>query len=639
MQSDLKTRIMMAGAMFLTFMLVLTTMEQQQRKSQPPSGPAEPAAHGTNLTVSTAPTAPSPAAAGAPAEAAPAPVESENPLVSGQIQVETAGFVAVFTTRGAALRSYRLKKYYLTAEKKPGEEVALLDELAAGQASLALSKLGDGRTERAIRDYNYQLLSFPRGLASGTPTGSVANDAGELTFRAVLDQWEITKRYIFTPDREFGFALVLELRNLAAEARQPAYTLIGPAGLVPDDKSTYGMIEVSSAAGPGANVSVNREKLHDLVKSGAPFVDSRKDASWLALRNRFFAVALLRGGEQPPFDIRFSPLVVDPAYVESHPEHKTAFAAHFTQDGRVYNAEGQLATLPATERLAGGGSATARHEFVFYGGPMADDILGRADPRLPVLVTYTLSWFDPISRLLLHLLDWMAGIFGNCGVAIVLLTILVKAVVHPLTRKATTSMHKMQKVGPQMKELQAKFKNNPQKLQQEMMRLYREEGASPLGGCLPMFIQLPIFFALYGAFSAGFAGRQARFIPGWIDDLSQPDTIWNWGYHLPLVGDGLNILPIIYMILSLVQMSMQPASEDPQVAQQQKMMRFMPVVFFFLFYSMPSGLVLYFTVNSIVTVLEHWHIKRHLGPLPTAAAAPAPAGTGFAKGHKGGKKK
>jgi YidC/Oxa1 family membrane protein insertase len=293
------------------------------------------------------------------------------------------------------------------------------------------------------------------------------------------------------------------------------------------------------------------------------------------------------------------------------------------------------------------------HGFRFYAGPADGDILASFDPHLNHVVAYTVGWFDFLSRWLVGLLKLIVSVVGNYGVAMILVTILVKTLLHPLTRKMLVSGHKMQLVGPKMKELQKRYAGDKARLNQEVMKLYRDEGVNPMGGCLPMLVQLPLFFALYGAFAKGFAGRQAMFIPGWISDLSLPDRLFEVGITIPFFDwevPYFNLLPILYMILQILHMNMQPKATDPQQQQTQKMMRFMPIMFAFIFYKMPSGLVLYFTISTVYTLAEHWIIKRNLPSVPSgdgvgAALAnnsdsvPVSAGVGIQQAAGKGKKK
>jgi YidC/Oxa1 family membrane protein insertase len=196
----------------------------------------------------------------------------------------------------------------------------------------------------------------------------------------------------------------------------------------------------------------------------------------------------------------------------------------------------------------------------------------------------------PLVVFLKYLKEWC----GSYGIAIILLTIIVRVVFWPVTQKANNSMRKMQKVGPMVKELKEKYKDNPQLMNQKMMELYRQEKVNPLGGCLPMLLQFPVFIALYSTLEAAVELRNVPFL--WAKDLSQPDAIgpeiWGFSLHpLILISTGLMVL----------QMKLTPQAGDPL---QRKLMMFMPLIMLIFFYNFPSGLALYWTVNNILSILQ-----------------------------------
>ncbi len=687
MDSELKQKIILFFAISLTMMAVLPAiMPPPPPKKAPPAGQV--ASPGDDGATAEDPV-PDPAAPVGPEPTAPSAVTPEGPLpeatseavvidairIIGQGEKETESYEAVFTTRGAALKSYKLLGYFRTPEQKPGEELLLIDELAEGRISLALETMeNDQRRRQEIRGHNYHLVSMPRGTKLADMKAPLVepipeNDAEELIFQTVVNRWRIRKIYSFTGKRKHGFALRIEVTNLSSTSRSLIYQLGGPAGIIPDDQTRFGAIEALSAslAEPEqTDAEVKRfspAKLAEADKDPSgnpkPERDQSRDLTFIGLKNRFFAVLLLTGKPGLPIESEIRFLAVGKDYAKKAGEEFQSYFSHNKDsDGRLLNAE---MAFEVQEKGVQAG-ATVRHEYLFYAGPADGDILHAFDEHLNHVVSYTVSWFDPLSRLLIWLLKKISSVVVNYGLAMILLTILVKSCLHPLTRKALASGHKMQQVAPKMKEMQKKYANDRAKLNQEMMRLYAEEGVNPMGGCLPMLLQMPIFFALYGAFAKGFAGRQAVFIPGLIDDLSLPDNLFALGFTVPFVNvTFFNILPIFYLFLQMMHMRMQPKSTDPQVAQQQKMMRIMPFFLMFIFYNMPSGLVLYFTVSTFYTIVEHWLIKRKLGPPPgtgeaatagssapadTVAATPAGAGIGTTgnspgkgKGRKGRKRK
>ncbi len=210
------------------------------------------------------------------------------------------------------------------------------------------------------------------------------------------------------------------------------------------------------------------------------------------------------------------------------------------------------------------------------------------------------SWFEFLARPMVLLLVYLKNhICHSYGLAIILLTIIVRLIFWPITQKANNSMRKMQKLQPQMKEIREKYKDNPQEMNVRMMELYRKEKVSPLGGCLPILFQIPVFFALYSALDSAVELRQVGFL--WCTDLAKPDLIGPQ-IDLPFLGPtGLHPLVIAMTILMVVQQRMTPSAADPM---QQKMMMLMPVIMLFMLYNLPSGLTLYWTVSQVFSILQ-----------------------------------
>jgi len=204
--------------------------------------------------------------------------------------------------------------------------------------------------------------------------------------------------------------------------------------------------------------------------------------------------------------------------------------------------------------------------------------------------------FAPICKFLLWVLNFIHDILWphNYGVAIILLTVIIRVLFWPITHKGTESMRRMQDIQPLMKEIREKHKDNPQKQQQAMMGLYKEHKVNPIGGCLPMLIQLPVFFALFVVLRSAIELRFASFL--WIRDLSEPENLFS--NVLPI---GLNILPIIMAVTMVWQQKLTPTTADPR---QAKMMQFMPVMMLFLFYTFAAGLVLYWTVSQCLMIVQ-----------------------------------
>lgn len=219
-----------------------------------------------------------------------------------------------------------------------------------------------------------------------------------------------------------------------------------------------------------------------------------------------------------------------------------------------------------------------------------------------------LSWLEKFLKWVMELLY---KLIPNWGVSIIIMTILLKVVLFPLTKKSSVSQLKMQEVQPKMTELQAKYKNQPEKLNQEMAKLYQETGYNPLSGCLPLLIQFPLIIAMFNLFNNYFEFRGAMFIPGWIPDLSTSDVIATLGFNIPLLGNQIHILPVIYLASQLLYGKYSSATSTGGNQTQMKIMMYaMPIVFFFIFYNAPAGLLIYWTISNILTFVQQIAINK-----------------------------
>ncbi len=242
----------------------------------------------------------------------------------------------------------------------------------------------------------------------------------------------------------------------------------------------------------------------------------------------------------------------------------------------------------ATPSLTVAPGATATTGATLYMGPAISDQLNAVAPYLGKTVDYGWLWF--ISDLLFSVMSWIHNFVGNWGLAIILVTVLIKLIFYPLSAKSYLSMAKMRELQPKVKALREKFGDDRQKLGMATMELYRKEKVNPLGGCLPILVQIPVFIALYWVLMESVELRQAPFI-GWIQDLSARDPYF--------------ILPVLMGLSMFVQQRLNPAPPDPM---QAKIMMFLPVVFTFMFLGFPSGLVLYWLVNNCLSILQQWWV-------------------------------
>jgi YidC/Oxa1 family membrane protein insertase len=234
--------------------------------------------------------------------------------------------------------------------------------------------------------------------------------------------------------------------------------------------------------------------------------------------------------------------------------------------------------------------AAGENRMRLYAGPKSLDRLKALGLGLQHIVDF--GFFSVIARPIFWLLQMFHGVVGNYGWAIVILTIVIRVPFIPLVNKGQRSMKKLQQLQPRMQELKEKYKNDSSRMQQEMMQLYKKYKVNPLGGCLPMILQIPVFFALYKVLLITIELRDAPWVL-WIRDLSQKDPLY--------------ILPVVMGVTMLIQQKMTPSAGDPR---QQKLMMFMPVVFTFLFLSFPAGLVLYWLVNNLLSIAQQIYVNR-----------------------------
>ena len=259
-------------------------------------------------------------------------------------------------------------------------------------------------------------------------------------------------------------------------------------------------------------------------------------------------------------------------------------------------------SLPEGSLVTGGGKSKV--EFEVFMGPKRNLMLRKTGEGRGEVMNYgMLGWISGILNRVLNVLQ--SRIFGpisdnwSWGLAIVALTIIIRGLMWPLQNKSTRAMQRMSKLQPQMKELKEKYPDDPQKMNQEMMKMYREYGINPVGGCLPLLVQIPIFFGFYTMLMYAVELRQQGFL--WVDDLSQPDTIAHLPFALPFLGDGVNLLPIVMAVTMVLQMSLTPKTGDKM---QRRLFMMMPVVFFFFCYNFASALALYWTTSNIFAIVQ-----------------------------------
>ena len=494
------------------------------------------------------------------------------------VVVSTDVLTVAFTPLGGAIRSVTLNGYPNFDRTGP---LVLLTDFDKGVFPTEITSLA-GEDVGGV-PYALESVETPEGAADR-----------KVSFAAVLPTgWKITKTYRL-PAAKYGIFLEVTVENLAPAARRAAYDINGPAGLPSEDYSSNDVVGVlvtfKDAPGPDARIEFKTAPAAKLAGKGPIAASPGVRTSFAGATNRYFASVL-----RPDLSV---PLLGASAV----PVGMTSAGARFTV--------GDL-DLAA----AGAQGARATQVFILYCGPKDQQELAAFNTPegatgFGALLDY--GWFEPLVKVVLWLLKVFHKAIPNWGVAIILLTLLIRAVMHPLTRKSQVAMAKMQKIQPHIKKLQEKHKGDKQKLGQEQMKLMKEHGANPMGGCLPLLIQLPIFFALYRALSVSLDLRHAPFVL-WINNLSQPDHLLFLGMKLPLIGTWLNLLPILMALSMVLQQRMSPKAATPEAEQQQKIMGiFMPIFMGVILYNFAAGLNLYILTSTLAGSLESWIIRRHL---------------------------
>ena len=433
----------------------------------------------------------------------------------------------------------------------------------------------------------------------GTPLGGFAMNAdrehGVVTFsRRDDDGLVIEKKFSLppndSPDAPYVVNLEITFTNASAItlSRSGYFLSTGAAAPVhPRDMTTYTRFDWSTGGRMnGRDVNAFNASAIPLIgiqlhPAQTEFTEPVADLEWAAVASQYFCT------------------IVSAVDTKGVSVWSTRFPVTGLPEGQpVYGIQGALG-LPAFT-LEPGKSRTQK--FTIYAGPKKSDRLERLGQNQEAVLNF--GWFGFISKFLLWALNALHSVLGAYAAAIVVLTLIIKTCLWPLQNKATNSMRRMSALSPKMTELRAKYKDDPTKMNEELMKLYRDYGVNPFSGCLPMLIQIPIFFGFYGMLGTAIELRNSSFL--WIHDLSQPDTIGH------IMGFPINVLPLIMAGTMVWQMAISPKSGD---VAQQRMLMFMPVIFITFAYNYASALSLYWTTQNLFSIVQLYLTRNR--PLPT----------------------
>lgn len=467
------------------------------------------------------------------------------------IAVETTLFSALFSETGGTVKSFRLKNFRESAERDSAAKQLVQTSAEEGLPLDFSWGIEPGGAPSVVYEAGSEKLVLAHG------------GSAELVMQGNMGGLAIARTLRFD-DQRYLLELTVDVRNTTDSALQgaPYLTLVNR----PFAKTNPFIFN-----GPAVFLDDSLQEIDPKdLKKGSSSVTGR--VAWAGYEDNYFLCGII------------------PRTGERH-------TAHFSLSG-----EDRVTTVLAGAADLIPPGATRQYSYTVYFGPKDLALLKEVGHNLDRSVDF--GWFDFMAKPTLYLLKFFHGYVGNYGIAIILVTLLIKILFWPIAQKGMKSMKTMQKLAPKMAKLREKYKDDKQRQQQEMIKLYQTYKVNPVGGCLPMLVQIPVFFALYKVLLQTIELRHAPFML-WITDLSAPDRLFI-GVDIPFLG-GIPVLTLLMGASMFLQQKMTPAAGDPV---QQKVMMFLPVIFTFMFLNFASGLVLYWFVNNLLSIGQQYLINR-----------------------------
>lgn len=450
---------------------------------------------------------------------------------------------------------------------------AVLTPISVMKYDVIISTIGGSIQKLAIKDdkrLDIDLITeaiFDSGILAMEGNGQIKGLSSQQfeinkdtnTIFIEKDGLRIEKTIRFINDK-YGFIASVSITNHSEIAQPVSYWITTGSNISKQETYESRYIE--------ANVYYNDDKMKkfsggNLKKNNELY---EKDIKWLGLKNKYYSIIC---------EPKFSPAGVFTKHIADNPV--TGF---IVEDENI---------LPGQSKV---------YEFLFYVGPTEISELEKMDKSFSKALNF--GFFTSISLILLGILKFFYSLFHNYGVSILLLTCCISLLLFPLSFKSLKSMRRLQELQPKIEKARAEYKDNPQKLNKEIMEIYRRYKVNPMGGCMPMFLQMPIFIALYQTLMRSVELKGASFL--WIKDLSMPDAAFHMSFSLPFLGNSINILPILMIGAMIIQQKMSQFKTASVQTEQQKMMgAIMPVMFGVIFYNLPAGLVLYWLTNTVLS--------------------------------------
>lgn len=477
---------------------------------------------------------------------------SAKPLVlpDKNITVETPLYRLVISSDGPCFKKFELKNYFTTIEKKELVDVVKLFKEKTEHLKWLLELSQASEISVKVNKENIKLEKQDQSSELTLTYLIKDNPLIEYTFVFYPDSYKIdvTNKLLYQPPGNLG----LQLHMAGTRNQQNKYGTHSGFALYKDKHLS--------------EITFGKDKKEQDIKTKLGF---------FALESSYFVTALVLNT-----DLDLS--------------------------GKVIEEEKELvSTLKLIDLNSRKDNAIT---YSLYIGPKDLDALGKADPKLQELVNF--GWTNFIAKPLLLGMKFCNNYVKNYGISIIILTIFVKILFWPLSNKSYKSMKEMQKLQPLMMKIREKYKDNKELMNKELMQLYRTYKINPMSGCLPMIVQIPVFFALYKVLSASIELRHSPFML-WIKDLSAPDRLFEFSFAIPLMDPpyGIPVLTLLMGASMFIQQKMTPPQGDPT---QAKVMMLLPLIFTFMFINFPSGLVLYWFVNNILSIGQQYYIQKKL---------------------------
>ncbi len=509
--------------------------------------------------------------------------------------VENDVFKAKLSSKGATVKSLVLKKH-LDGHLK---EFDMISNSKNGALSLLFLTREGKKIDTRDLYFTATTLDTLRSI-----TGK---DRYSLRYHLdVSPQQGIDIRYTFGGD-SYNVGYDVTLTGFANELAGNEYQLQWDGGIAYSEKNKQDEAQSTWASAflGGSQVKIDASKPQEVFReeqSGA--------AKWVAVQSKYFVAALIPQSNTSGI------------YLDG----KRAAGSEF---------ENYLAALKMDVPAVG---TVTNNKFNLYLGPLDYNIIKAQKVGLEKVMDFGWDWLTrPFAEyIILPVFTWMNGFISNYGVIIIIFAFLIKLVTYPLSIASTKSMKKMSALQPVLKELQDKYKDNPAKLQSELSRIYKEAGVNPVGGCLPVLLQMPLLFAMFYVFRSSIQLRQHGFL--WAKDLSVPDSIFNFGFSIPVYGDHIAVFPILMAVTVYLQQKITPTTQSNE--QMKVMMYMFPAMMLLFFNNMPAGLGLYYLMFNIFSVAQQYYINK----TTTADDMPAvslvsPSSSASKKQKKSGAKK